>query len=246
MSKTRLLLTILFIVTLVLLLNISWFLLTENPRGLFVVLPNMLRVIKAFEEERDRKALGLEPRHWRTPTKKIFKNDSLQQVCQAIANVDSKALEKLLESNLDLNEVGEDGLTVLYFAYMEGNFPSFVKLLEKGAKPDFPLTRTLDVLIGHVIPQKGETVLLTACNPYERFRFLGPALKYTDDPNQRNDNGMTALHIFLSNYPFNGSEERLRAILDAGVDPLAKDNFGRTAIDYATSNAPEFLPILAK
>ena len=58
MSKTRLLLTILFIVTLVLLLNISWFLLTENPRGLFVVLPNMLRVIKAFEEERDRKAPG--------------------------------------------------------------------------------------------------------------------------------------------------------------------------------------------
>ena len=95
----------------------------------------MLRVIKALEEKRDRKALGLEPRHWRTPTKKIFKNESLQQVCQAIANVDSKALKKLLESNLDLNEVGEDGLTVLFFVYMEGNFPSFVKLLEKGAKP---------------------------------------------------------------------------------------------------------------
>lgn len=244
MKKTRLFLVVGLVVAAAFILSAGWFFLTEKPESIFVDLPNILRVIATLEEERDRKALGLESRKWKTPTRKLFNNEALQQVCRAIANVDSKVLEKLLDSNLDLNEVGEDGLTVLFFAYMEGNFPSFLKLLEKGAKPDFPLTRTLDVLVGHVIPQKGETVLLTACNPYERTRFLEAALKYTDDPNQRNAYGMTALHIFLSNYPFTGSEERLRAMLEAGIDPLATDNFGKTAIDYARTNVPQFLPVL--
>ena len=57
---------------------------------------------------------------------------------------------------------------------------------------------------------------------------------------------MTALHLFFSNFPFTGREETLRALLAAGNDPLAVDRFGKTAMDYASINAPEMLPTLKK
>lgn len=216
------------------------------PQILFVDLPKILEMTNALESKHKRDVLGLEQPNWRTPTRRLFKSESLQRVCNAIARIDSKELDKVLATNLDLNEVGEDGLTVLFFAYMEGDLPSFIKLLERGAKPDFPLSKALVVLNGHVRPRKGDTVLLAACNPYGRPRFLGPTLKHTDAPNQKNSNGMTGLHVFLSNFPFTGKEETVRALLGAGIDPLAIDHFGKTAIDYATIQAPELLPLLEK
>ena len=216
------------------------------PQFLFVDLPKILEVARRIESLHERNALGLEHPIWKTPTGRLFKSESLHSVCNAIAQMDYKELDKLLSTNPDLNEVGEGGITVLLFAYMGGDLPSFINLLERGAKPDFPLSKVLVVSIGHVIPQKGDTVLLAACNPYERLRFLEPALKYTDTPNQKNANGMTALHLFFSNFPFTGREETLRALLAAGIDPRAVDRFGKTAIDYASINAPEMLPILEK
>ena len=216
------------------------------PQFLFVDLPKILEVARRFESLHERDVLGLEHPIWKTPTKRLFKSESLHRVCNAIARMDYKELDKLLATNPDLNEVGESGITVLFFAYMEGDLPSFIKLLERGAKPDFPLSKVLVVSIGHVIPQKGDTVLLAACNPYERLRFLEPALKHTDAPNQKNANGMTALHLFFSNFPFTGREETLLALLAAGIDPRAVDRYGKTAIDYASINAPEMLPILEK
>ena len=57
---------------------------------------------------------------------------------------------------------------------------------------------------------------------------------------------MTALHLFFSNFPFTGREETLRALLAAGIDQGTIDHFGKTAIDYATINAPELLRHLEK
>ena len=208
-------------------------------------LQNFLQLARAMEDNHRRKSLGMEPRAWATPTKELFQSKTLQRLCNAIARVDLEEVDKILATNPDLNEIGVDGMTVLFFTYMEGDFPTFVKLLDKGAKPDFPIARTIRASTGHLSPQKGDTVILaTVSNLYERWRFLEPALKHTDLPNQKNAYSLNALHLFFSNYPFNGREETLKPILEAGVDPMAIDYFGKTAIDYAMKNAPEFVPIL--
>ena len=216
---------------------------TNIPRAVFVDLPKIHVLAKSLENERRRKSLGMEPRHWKTPTKMLFQNESLQQLCHAVARMDYVTFDKLVSSNLDLNEVGEDGLTVLFFAYLEGDYPSFIKLLEKGAKPDFPLTRAIDVFSFYPIPRKGDTVFLAACSSHERFRFFLPSLEHTSDPNQQNAAGMTALHLLIFGLPF-GGDKRLKGLLDAGADPRVRDNFGKTPIDYAATRAPELLPYL--
>ena len=199
--------------------------------------------VEATSTEAKRKERGLEPRHWKTPAKRLFQNESLQQLCNAMAKSDTSTFDKLLAANLDLNEVGEDGLTVLFFAYMEGDFPSFIKLLEKGAKPDFPLNKSLDAIRYFPSPQKGETVLLSACQSHDRSQFFLPSLHHTSDPNQQDDKGRTVLHLAILGLPF-GGEKRVREVLDAGVDPLRRDGIGKTAVDYAKQAARELVPLL--
>ena len=154
-----------------------WFL--DVPTS-FAMLREIYESAEARSIEKQREAIGLDPRQWQTPTKEIFQQETLNRLCVAIANVDSKEVDNLLSNKSDFNEANENGLTVLFFAYMEGDFPSFVKLLEKGAKPDIPLSKELRVLPGRVAPQKGDTILSVAPHTYGRFRYFEQASKHLE------------------------------------------------------------------
>ena len=146
----------------------------------FVMIRNLYVSAEARSIEKQREAMGLDPRQWQTPKKRIFQQEALNRLCEAIANADSTEVDKLLSREFDINEIGADGLTVLFFAYMEGDFPSFVKLLERGARPDIPISKELRVLPWRVAPQKGATILIVAPHTYGRYHYFDKATKHIE------------------------------------------------------------------
>jgi len=197
----------------------------------------------ALEKEHKRLLSGRNIRLWKTPTCDFFKNPDLNELCRAIAEVDERKFEELVERDLDLNEIGKGGMTVLFFAYMEGEYPGYIRLLAKGAKPDVPLTEKLEVLPLRIPVEVGETVMFAACrNPDDRRRFMLPALKHADNINLQDSRGHTVLHQ-LTALRGPTAESILFTIKDSGIDPMIKDKAGKTAREYAVGLAPQTLPI---
>jgi chaperone required for assembly of F1-ATPase len=62
----------------------------------FVMIRNLYVSAEARSIEKQREAMGLDPRQWQTPKKKIFQQDALNRLCEAIANADSTEVDKLL------------------------------------------------------------------------------------------------------------------------------------------------------
>ena len=87
-----------------------WFL--DVPTS-FAMLREIYESAEARSIEKQREAIGLDPRQWQTPTKEIFQQETLNRLCVAIANVDSKEVDNLLSNKSDFNEANENGLTVL-------------------------------------------------------------------------------------------------------------------------------------
>jgi ankyrin repeat protein len=196
----------------------------------------------ALEKEHKRLLSDRDIRLWKTPTCDFFKNRDLNELCLAISAADERKFEVLLEKNLDLNEVGRDGMTVLFFAYMEGEYPGFIRLLSKGAKPDVPLTKKQEVPKGIPV-NEGETVMFAACrNPWERRRYMQPALTNADNASLQDSRGHTVLHQMLGLSP-PIIKSVLLEVKDCGIDPTIRDKAGKTARDYAVEMAPELLPI---
>lgn len=197
----------------------------------------------ALEKEHRRHLSGRDTRMWKTPPCDFFKTADLNELCEAIADANERKVEVLLERNLDLNEVGVDGMTVLFFAYMEGEYPGFIRLLAKGAKPDVPLTKKQEVLQMRIPVNEGETVMFAACrNPSDRYRFILPALTHADNINLQDSRGHTVLHQLIGLGGPTG-ESVLFVIKDSGIDPMIKDNAGKTARDYAIEMAPQLVPM---
>ncbi len=195
------------------------------------------------EKEHRRHLSGRDTRMWKTPPCDFFKTADLNELCEAIADANERKVEVLLERNLDLNEVGVDGMTVLFFAYMEGEYPGFIRLLAKGAKPDVPLTKKQEVLQMRIPVNEGETVMFAACrNPSDRYRFILPALTHADNINLQDSRGHTVLHQLMGLGGPTG-ESVLFVIKDSGIDPMIKDNAGKTARDYAIEIAPQLVPM---
>ena len=181
MSRVRMALKIVLVLIATIVVFGFWAVYFDIP-NCFVMIRNLYVSAEARSIEKQREAMGLDPRQWQTPKKRIFQQEALNRLCEAIANADSTEVDKLLSREFDINEIGADGLTVLFFAYMEGDFPSFVKLLEKGARPDIPISRELSVLPGLVAPQKGATILIFAPHIYGRYRYFEQASKHIDAP----------------------------------------------------------------
>jgi hypothetical protein len=179
MRRVRMALKIILIIFATLVVLGFWAVYYDIPNS-FVMIRNLYVSAEARSIEKHREAIGLDPRQWQTPKNKIFQQDALNRICEAIANADSAEVNKLLSQQLDINEIGADGLTILFFAYMEGDFPSFVKLLERGARPDIPISKELSVLPGRVAPQKGATILIVAPHTYGRYHYFDKATKHIE------------------------------------------------------------------
>ncbi|WP_197356467.1 ankyrin repeat domain-containing protein [Aureliella helgolandensis] len=145
----------------------------------------------------------------------------------------------MLDENADINSPELNGMTLLFWSMMEGNVEAFEMLLEYGANPHIPLKTTIASTEGAEVTFQhfaGDTVLFSIVgHAYLRSEFFCVAMKYIHQPNQRNSDGMTLLHVYLGvNSGLHNIKKRdLQLLVLMGVDVNAMDKKGLTACRYA-------------
>jgi ankyrin repeat protein len=147
-----------------------------------------------------------------------------------------KAAWLLLNNRVDVNAIGEHGMTALHHA-AKCSSPEFIKrLLLEGA--------AVDARVSYDEMRYGKMLTLTALwialggEKMENFRCL---LESGADPNVKISHGITLLHDAAKN----GCLEVIKPLLEKNADIEAQDVYGRTPLMYAclvgNSNCVELL-----
>lgn len=148
---------------------------------------------------------------------------------EAIAFHQMKVLEALLERGADINAPGPVDRTALHVEASNLD-PKMIRwLLKRGANPD---ARDED----SAIPLHLAAFFPAPADSFERrdvHDALNMLLESTSDMNAVNDAGQTPLHIAAL------WAERwvIKALLDAGADPLAMDRTGYSPVCYSAGGA---------
>jgi ankyrin repeat protein len=123
-------------------------------------------------------------------------------LAEAAGRADVKQITRIAASGADINSVGHDGITPLWWAAWTRSYDGFAALLQLGANPNAQTTNAPPVM--HLIADMTDP------------RFLSAALKHGGDPNLREVSSGTTpiLHAVLQGY-----EKQVDLLLDAGADP---------------------------
>ncbi|MFJ6567136.1 ankyrin repeat domain-containing protein [Streptomyces sp. NPDC091292] len=123
------------------------------------------------------------------------------QLVEAVYQGDERGLARVLESGVEVDSAGDDGLTALYVASVQGEAALVRLLLAAGADPD-RLSADAD------LPLCG-----AACGGYAEVvrALLGAGAR----PDLREEHGFTALTWAVRQ----GHGETVDALLDGGADP---------------------------
>jgi len=185
---------------------------------------------------------------WTAKAKDYFDDESLLAVCEAISKDNAEELERILATEIDVNREGKSGMTVLYFAFLEGKTQAFERLLKHGASPDAPVTRELPIAPGTIGYRSKNTTVLMFSLLSERLRpgFFDAALPFTKKPNQVDGRGNSMLHIMSMYLYSNQDAGRLKSVLATGIDVNLKDAAGETALHVASRYNPVLLLELLK
>jgi ankyrin repeat protein len=138
-----------------------------------------------------------------------------ETIFTAARNNNTQLLNELLLKNTDINSVEDRGSTALIIACYNDNFEAAKMLLEKGANPN-------------IQDKMGNTALMGVC--FKRLcKMAKLLLEYKVAIDQQNFNRANAL-IFAATF---GAEDILKILLENGADPSIRDNYNKTALDYA-------------
>ncbi len=141
-----------------------------------------------------------------------------QGLVDAVKNKDSLKINKLLNENVDVNQVHPDGATALAWAAYWNDLITAEKLIRAGATPD-------------MANDYGVTPLMLACNNGSA-EMVSRLLEARADPNQRQWMGITPL-MFCAR---SGNVVAVNELLLQGADPNARDEQrGQTALMWAAS-----------
>lgn len=152
-------------------------------------------------------------------------------------------LRLLVEKGAKIDTQTSDGMTRLN-DYCNYHLPSNTKqeeirfLLEKGADPN-------------LADKNGMAPLHTLCSNSRDPVILRLLVQHRADVNQQDNDGNTPLHHLAGNrvmvaIPIQPYQECIRLLVEAGADPLLRNEEGQTPSEYAQSNnqTAEFVRIL--
>lgn len=160
------------------------------------------------------------------------KNDCGQN-CLFFAAESSRPIDEIvrlfLSLGLDIDEADEEGNTPLNYiadlaSLWDHNWDhSIESLLKHGANTE-------------TVNSKGVTPLFALCSRGLNKNPVYSLLSHGADVNRKNDRGLTVLHAVFEKMPRYRYEiivEVVEEIIEVGVDTMATDNYGKTALSYA-------------
>ncbi len=79
---------------------------------------------------------GIGPNRRTTPSK-IFHDRGVAALAEAAGTGNLLEIDRLVSTGVDINSIGEEGITPLLWAMMIHNHDGFQRLLERGANPKY-------------------------------------------------------------------------------------------------------------
>lgn len=145
----------------------------------------------------------------------------LISLIQSIREHNIPEASRLLHNGVDVNAKWHYGMTPLIVAATQNNPHMVLMLLKEGADPN-------------VCDDHGKTALMLTSNGdiTKILLFVGA------ESNAQDHDGMTPLMLMTAL----NVTDAIRPLLEAGADMYAKNNSGKSALDYARKN-PEILTI---
>jgi uncharacterized protein len=141
---------------------------------------------------------------------KFFDGPELQ-VAVAIEAKDNGRLATAMPG-ANLNRVGREGITLLFYAFNLKNYPAMTALVKAGANPEYEVQgfgSPMTVAVDQEDPSALKALLAGGANPNANYSSDTPIIfKAADDDKM----------------------EHLKALLDAGANPNKTDSLGETAI----------------
>lgn len=182
---------------------------------------------------------------WNESANDFFDAEPILLAANAITRKEQQQLQQAVEQIEDINTPGRSGVTLAYWAYLQGNLEAFKFLLSRGASPDVAPTKELGIRPGL---DAGRTVGIgllahAADHTLQRPGFFEAGFEYTKHPNQLNAEGGTLLHSWAPQRPSPQQLELLKKIIDAGVDLDAKC-VDMTAFQMSAYTNPQAMIVL--
>ena len=154
----------------------------------------------------------------------FFEGELEKKLCEAINNRDIKNMCHLIRSGADVNVVGKEGMTLLYWSFFINDDPRpFYCLLKNGANPNIICSLKANYPLH--IAQSGKAVVhLVSIGTYNRL--FKEVFESGGNPNlvcKGNQWSGKRSPLFLISPLAKDCPERLQVLIDAGADITSKD-----------------------
>jgi len=148
----------------------------------------------------------------------FFDDPNVISVCHAIERKDAAEIERLIKAGVDVNTIGNKGMTLLLWSLPMGE-EIFEKMLQLGADPNIPFTDYLrvggkgDAVISVAASQN--LVCKTMFHDISMDNYLKLVLKHGGNPNYINNHNGKSLLFILDR---GNVETRLDQLIQAGCN----------------------------